>query len=86
MEEMSAEEMRKAEEMKRVILKKALSKEAVERLNRVKLVKPDLASQLELYLVQLYQNGKIKEELSEQQLITILETITTERRFKFVRK
>jgi len=84
-EEMNLEEMRKAEEMKRIILKKLLSKEAIERLGRVKLVKPDLANQLELYLIQLYQSGKINEEISEEQIKLILENLTSGKKFKIIR-
>jgi len=52
-EEISPEDLKKMEEMKKVILKKILSREAAERLARVKLVKPELANELELYLIQL---------------------------------
>ena len=83
--EISAGEMKKLEEMKKIILKKILSKEAIERLGRVRLVKPELANQLELYLIQLYQAGKINEEISEEQLKLILESLTSEKKFKIIR-
>lgn len=81
-QEVSMEELRRIEELKKVVLKKILTREAVERLGRIKLVKPDLAMQLELYLVQLYQSGKIKSEISDEQLKFILETLTTKKEFK----
>lgn len=83
--EISAEEMRKLEEMKRVMLKKILSREAGERLGRVRLVKPELANQLELYLIQLYQSGKINEEISEEQIKMILEKLSSEKKFKIIK-
>lgn len=83
--DISAEEMKKLEEMKRIILKKILSREAVERLGRVKLVKPDLANQLELYLIQLYQSGKVNEEISEEQIKMILEKLASEKKFKIIK-
>jgi len=83
--EVDVEDMRKAEEMKRTVLKKILSREAMERLGRVKLVKPDLANQLELYLIQLYQSGKINEEISEEQIKLILESLTSGKSFKIIK-
>ncbi len=79
--DVSAEELKKVEELKKLILKKILTREAVERLGRIRLVKPDLAMQLELYLVQLYQMGKIKETIGEEQLKFILESLTTKKEF-----
>lgn len=81
-QEMSMEELKRIEELKKVVLKKILTKEAVERLGRIRLVKPDLAMQLELYLIQLYQSGKIKSEISDEQLKFILETLATKKEFK----
>lgn len=80
--EMSLEELRRIEELKKVVLKKILTRDAMERLGRIKLVKPDLAMQLELYLVQLHQSGKIKSEISDEQLKFILETLTAKKEFK----
>jgi programmed cell death protein 5 len=78
-------ELKKAEEMKRAILKKILSKEATERLARVKLVKPELANEIELYLIQLYQAGKINEEISEEQIKLILERLSERKKFRIIK-
>lgn len=80
-----SEEQQKLETVKKEVMKKILSKDALERLGRIKLIKPDLASQLELYLVQLYQNGKIKSLISEEQMKMILETLSTKREFKIIK-
>ena len=79
-------EMQKFEEIKKMILRNILTKEARERLNRIKLVKPDLALQLELYLVQLYQKGKLRGQMNDEQLKTILETLSSEKKFKIIKK
>ena len=81
------EEMQKLqiEAMKKTILKKVLTKEATERLGRIKLVKPEIANQLELYLVQLYQSGKIGSMITDEQLKTILEQIATKQKFRILR-
>lgn len=74
------------EEIRKEVLKKVLSKEAFERLGRIKLVKPELASQLELYLIQLFQSGKIKSQISDEQLKAILEKLNSKPKFKIIRK
>jgi programmed cell death protein 5 len=84
-EEVSPEDLKKIEEMKRIILKKILSKEAAERLARVKLVKPELANEIELYLIQLYQAGKINEEISEEQIKLILEKLSERKKFRIIK-
>lgn len=70
MEDLGAEE-------KRQILRKIISPEGRERLSRVKLVKPELVSQLEDYLIKLYLSGKIKKPLSEDEIIKLLEMISS---------
>ena len=82
------EEMQKLQQieaMKKTILKKVLTKEATERLGRIKLVKPEIANQLELYLVQLYQSGKIGNMITDEQLKTILEQIATKQKFRILK-
>lgn len=74
-----------AEETKKLILKKILSKEAFERLARVKLVKPEIANQIELYLIQLFQEGKITNEISEEQIKMILEKLSSRKKFKIIK-
>ncbi len=80
-----AEELQKMEVMKKAVLKKILTKDATERLGRIKLIKPDIANQLELYLVQLYQSGKIPNMISDEQLKMILEQISTKQKFRILK-
>lgn len=80
-----AEELQKLEVLKKIVLRKILTKEANERLGRIKLVKPEIANQLELYLVQLYQAGKIKTEITDEQLKMILEQIATKQKFRILK-
>jgi programmed cell death protein 5 len=71
--------------LKKEILRKVLTKDALERLGRIKLVNPALASQLELYLVQLYQAGQITEKINDEMLKKILQTLTGKRRESRIR-
>lgn len=80
-----AEELQKIEVMKKALLKKILTKEATERLGRIRLIKPDIANQLELYLVQLYQAGKIASMITDEQLKMILEQISAKPKFRILK-
>lgn len=84
-EEISLEQLKEMEEIKKMVMKKILSKDAIERLGRIRVVKPDLAAQLELYLVQMYQAGKLKTEISDEQLKMILESLTAKKDFKIIK-
>jgi programmed cell death protein 5 len=64
-------------EEKRQILRKIISPEGRERLARVKLVKPELVSQIEDYLIKLYVSGKIKKALSEEEIIRLLKILSS---------
>ncbi|MCX8179014.1 MAG: hypothetical protein N3D75_04275 [Candidatus Aenigmarchaeota archaeon] len=77
--------LKEIEILKKTVLGKILSKDATERLSRLKLVKPDMANQLELYLVQLYQNGQIKKVINDDQLKNILTQISQKTDFKIRR-
>lgn len=76
---------RQVEEAKKAVLKRILSKEAWERLNRLKLVKGDVASNIETYLLQLYQTGKIQREITDEQMRQMLELIAPRKSFKIRR-
>ena len=82
----SPTELQKIEQIKKMILRNVLTKEARERLNRIKLVKPELAMQLELYLVQLYQSGKLRGQMTDEQLKDILRMLSSEKNFKIIKK
>jgi programmed cell death protein 5 len=79
------EQLKKFEELKKVVMNKILSKEAIERLGRVRLVKPELAMQLELYLTQLYQSGQIKTIIDDKKLKQILNSVVKKKDFKIIR-
>jgi programmed cell death protein 5 len=57
---------------KDMLLKQLLSSEARLRLNNVKMVKPDLASMVENYLLGLASQGKAPGQITDDQLKQIL--------------
>jgi len=65
----------------RKTLHRIMDKKAIERLSNVRVVKPELATQVELYLFQLYKAGKIN-HISEEMVIELLRTFSTKRETK----
>ena len=88
MNQLTPEQMRQLQELeklKKAVMRKILTKEAIERLGRIRLVKPELATQLELYLLQLYQSGQIKTTIDDARLKQILDGITKKKNFNIKR-
>lgn len=80
------EEMKKLEELKKEILLKILTKDARERLANVRIANPKLAEQVELYLIQLYQQGLLKESVSDEKLKELLKSLIQKKETKIIRK
>lgn len=75
------------EAQKHAILRQILTPEARERLNRIKIVKPELADTVEMQLIQLAQAGRLGNVLTDEQLKTILRRLTDKQRdIKITRK
>lgn len=79
-------EQRQIEEFKKQVLGRILTKEAYERLARIRIVNPNLSNQIELYLLQIYQTGKIKEQISDDKLKNILELLSKKREISIKRR
>lgn len=74
------------ERMKKEALRNLLTKEAMERLGRVRLVNPLLTQQLELYLLQLLQTGQVKEKIDDAKLKEILTLLSNKKKWTIKRK
>lgn len=68
------------EAQKQQIIKQILSEAARQRLNNIKLVKPQLADAVENQLIQLHSMGKLQNNISEQQLLQMLKQIQNTKR------
>lgn len=75
--------LRQLEEIKRKVLITILSKEAYERLARVRVANPELAGQAELYLLQVYQTGKLEERITDEQMKEVLRVLSSGSRPSF---
>ena len=81
------EEERKRQELaaqRRAVLRVILTPEARERLDNLRVVKPELVEALEQQLIALAQSGKIRVPITDEDLKRILETIykQTHREFR----
>lgn len=72
----SIEQMKKMEEFKKHILSRMLDRAAFERLGRVRIANPNLANQVELYMLQIFQSGKLQGTVSDEQLKEVLKYLS----------
>jgi len=63
------------EEQKQAMLASVMEPAAKERLNRVALVKPDVAAKIEMMILGAVQRGAIQGRVSEAQVIGMLEKV-----------
>jgi programmed cell death protein 5 len=92
---MNADELKKyqeqlqqqqAEAIKKAALLKYLTKEARERLNRIKIVRPELAGKVELALLQAVQMGQVNGIITDEQLKKILTEVTEKKQIRILRR
>ncbi len=74
------EERRLFEARKEAYLRTILTPEARQRLNNLKLVRPELVEKLEIQLIQLAQSGQIKTPIDDETLKEILRNIDNQLR------
>jgi len=79
------QKMKQIEEMKKQILSSILSREAYERLARVRAINPELAGNAELYLLQMHQAGKLKERVPDVTLKEVLKALSQDKGFRIRR-
>jgi len=80
--EITPEQRLQIERLKREAMRKILTKEAMERLSRIKLANPVLAEQVEIYFLQLFQQGQMKTQITEEKLKQILTLATKKKESK----
>lgn len=79
-EERKRKVLEQAELQKQMLLKVILTPKARERLGNIKIVRPELAESLELQLIQLYRAGKIRSQVTDEQLKKVLLSIQSRRK------
>ncbi len=71
---------------KNALLAKILAPDARQRLNNLKMVKPEFAEQIELQLIEMAQTGKLPIPLSDSQLKGILIQLQSRKREPTIRR
>jgi len=86
---MDVNELRQAQQidaLKRQLLGKAITKQAMERLGRVRTVNPDLAGQAEMYIMQISAAGKLNGPVTDDQMKDVLRVLAEKKEMKIKRK
>jgi programmed cell death protein 5 len=66
--------------MREGVLRIALTSEARQRLANVKMVRPDLASSIEEYVIQLAQSGKLRRAVGDEEVKQMLAAMQGKKR------
>ena len=72
--------------MKEAALRMALTSEARERLANVRMVRPDLATSIEEYVIQLVSSGKLMTAVDDEQLKQMLAALQPSKREIHIRR
>jgi programmed cell death protein 5 len=70
----------------KLIIAKILTPDARERLANIRIVKSAFARQIEMFLIQLYQAGRLPKQVTDEQLKKILEKLREEKKETTIRK
>lgn len=79
-EQQKNEQQKELQTQKDNMLRQILTYEARQRLNRLKLVKPEFVEQIELQLIQIAQSGKVQLPIDDDQLKKILIQLQSSKR------
>ena len=79
-EEQRAEAQRRLELQKQALMRRILTPKARQRLANLRMVRPEFASQLELQLIQIAQQGRVSLPITDDQLKGILSRLQRTRR------
>jgi len=79
-EQKNAQAEEQVDQERQALLRSILAPEARQRLTNLKMIKPDLVSQLELQLIQLAQQGRVPIPMGDEQLKKILVQLQARRR------
>ena len=81
------DEQERVDAQKQAILRKVLTTEAKERLGRLKLGYPDMATAIENQLIMLYQSGRLPGQVDDETLKRLLSQVQPKKReINIVRK
>jgi len=74
------EQQKQLEEQKKMILRSVLTPKARERLNNIKLARPNICDEIENQLIMLAQSGRLNQKIDDDQLRQLLQRIIPKKR------
>ncbi len=85
-EQIADQQAAEVQAQKEAILRQILTPEARQRLTNIRMVKPQMAEQIEVQLIQLAGSGRLRSRVTDEQLKSLLQQIQgreRERKVKF---
>ncbi len=86
MQEREDSQRRAAERERQDVVKRFVTPEAYERLNNVRLVKPDLVENVENQIIMLAQSGRLNRLISDAEVKSLLARLSEKRETKIERR
>ena len=74
-EQIADQQAAEAQAQKEAILRQILTPEARQRLTNIRMVKPQMAEQIEIQLIQLAGSGRLRSRVTDEQLKSLLQQI-----------
>jgi programmed cell death protein 5 len=79
-EQAQEQQIAEAQAQKEALLRQILTPEARARLTNIRMVKPQLAEQIEMQLIQLASSGRLKGQVTDEQLKGLLQQLQGQER------